>query len=172
MAEDVGRGSAWPVRRRFVVAYHDVDVLRHLNHAAYFPMMESLRCEYYLGLLGTDDPARLDIIVAEATCRYLAPVAYATELVGEVAPVRPLGTTSFTLVYRFRIATTGETAALGRTVLVTYDYARGTKREIPPDRRRRLEADAVDPADAGWQAGRTGSTRSEGVGGGARPTAP
>jgi len=159
----------WPIRRRFVVTYHDLDVLRHLNHAAYFPMMETLRCEYYLDLLGTRDPSRLDIIVAEATCRYLAPVGYGAELVGEVAPARPLGRTSFVLLYRFWDVATSRPTALGRTVIVTYDYDRATKSEIPLDRRRRLEADAVDPAAAGWEASPTGSSRSEGVGAGPFP---
>jgi acyl-CoA thioester hydrolase len=160
--------GAWPVRRRFPVTYHDLDVLRHLNHAAYFPMMETLRCEYYLDLLGSRDPAQLDIIVAEAACRYLAPVEYGVELVGEVAPTRPLGRTSFVLLYRFRDAGSGMPTAIGRTALVTYDYARASKREIPPERRRRLEADAVDSAAAGWVDAPASSTRSGGVGGDGR----
>jgi len=158
--------SRWPVHRRFPVTYHDLDVLRHLNHAAYFPMMETLRCKYYLGLLGTQDPSRLDIIIAEAACRYLAPVEYGAVLLGEVAPARPLGRTSFVLLYRFRDAATGQPTAIGRTAIVTFDYAAGTKREIPEDRRRRLEADAVDPAAAGWVDDLSGSTRNGGVGGG------
>ena len=153
MAEPVGDGPAWPLARRFVVAYHELDVLNHLNHAAYFPMMETLRCAYYLPLLGTPDPSRLDIILAEASCRYLAPVGYAAELVGEVAPARPIGRTSFALLYRFREATTGTRTARGRTVVVVYDYATGTKRPIPDDRRHRLERDAVDPVPEGWGPG-------------------
>ena len=141
----------WPVQRRFYVPYHDLDVLEHLNHAAYFPYMETLRCDYYLPLVGTPlDPSRLDIIIAEATCRYLAPVAYGSELLGEVTPATPLGRTSFTLLYRFRIASNGTIAARGRTVIVCYDYARGLKKEIPEERRSRMERDAVDPASEGW----------------------
>jgi acyl-CoA thioester hydrolase len=140
----------WPHRRRFYVPYHDIDVLNHLNHAAYFPLMETLRCDYYLPLLGSSDPSRLDIIIAEAACRYLAPVPYGAELVGEVAPARPLGRTSFTLLYRFTLADTPTVAARGRSVLVTYDYARSTKKEIPASVRARLEQDAVDPASEGW----------------------
>ncbi|HTW55763.1 MAG TPA: thioesterase family protein [Thermoplasmata archaeon] len=144
------RPIVWPHRRRFYVPYHDLDVLNHLNHAAYFPMMETLRCDYYLPLIGSADPSRLDIIIAEASCRYAAPVAYGTELVGEVAPARPLGSTSFVLLYRFSNATDGTVTARGRTVIVTYDYAAGTKRPIAPTVRARLEADAVDPVAAGW----------------------
>jgi acyl-CoA thioester hydrolase len=140
----------WRVHRRFYVPYHDLDVLNHLNHAAYFPYMETLRCDYYLPLVGPLDPSRLDIIIAEATCRYLAPVGYGVELVGDVAPARPLGTTSFTLLYRFTIAGTSTVAARGRTVVVCYDYAQGIKKEIPADRRTVMERDAVDPAGEGW----------------------
>ena len=148
------------------MTYHDLDVLRHLNHAAYFPMMESLRCEYYLGILGSRDPSQLDIIVAEAACRYLAPVEYDAELEGEVAPARPLGRSSFVLLYRFRDGQSGRPTAIGRTVLVTYDYDRAEKRDIPADRRRRMEADAVDPVEAGWTTDPRGSTGNGGVGDG------
>ena len=141
----------WPVQRRFYVPYHDLDVLDHLNHAAYFPYMETLRCDYYLPLVGPPlDPTRLDIIIAEATCRYLAPVAYGSELIGEVAPAAPLGRTSFTLLYRFHLAESGALTARGRTVVVCYDYARSTKREIPLERRAAMERDLVDPQLEGW----------------------
>jgi len=138
------------VQRRFYVPYHDLDVLNHVNHVAYFVYMETLRCDYYLPLVGPLDPAKLDIIIAEATCRYFAPVPYGSELIGEVAPAFPIGRTSFTLLYRFTLAGTATVAARGRTVIVCYDYERGTKREIPDDRRAVFERDAVDPAREGW----------------------
>lgn len=140
----------WPVRRRFQIPYHDLDVLNHLNHAAYLPYMETLRCDYYLPLLGTPDPTKIDIIIAEATCRYFAPVSYGAELIGEVAPTRPLGRTSFTLLYRFTLVGSSTVTARGRTVNVVYDYSKGTKKEIPSARRAVLERDAVDPTDEGW----------------------
>jgi acyl-CoA thioester hydrolase len=140
----------WPVRRSFYVPYHDVDVLNHLNHAAYFPYMETLRCDYYLPLLHSSHPTAIDIIIAEATCRYLAPVPYGATLVGELAPARPLGRTSFSLLYRFTLTETGTLAARGRTVVVTYDYRSSRKKEISSEIRAALERDAVDPAGEGW----------------------
>ena len=112
--------------------------------------METLRCDYYLPLLSTHDPAAIDIIIAEATCRYLAPVAYGASLLGEVAPSRPLGRTSFSLLYRFTLAKSSTVAARGRTVVVSFDYRSGTKKEIPASVRAALERDAVDPTDEGW----------------------
>lgn len=141
----------WPAHRTYAVTYHDLDVLNHLNHAVYFPWMETLRCDYYLPLLGSTDPGSLDIIVAEATCRYLAPVGYGVELIGEVAPARPLGRTSFTLLYRFRLAANPtKVVARGRTVVVSFDYRAGSKKEIPAAIRVKMERDTVDPATEGW----------------------
>jgi acyl-CoA thioester hydrolase len=144
--------TPWRVRREFEVTYHDVDALNHLNHAVYFPYMETLRCDYYLPIVGTTDPRVLDIIVAEATCRYLAPAFYGTRMVGEVAPARPLGRTSFSLLYRFADPVRPEVVyARGRTVVVTYDYAKNAKKPIPEATRARMERDAVDPAPEGWE---------------------
>jgi len=125
-------------------------VLNHLNHAVYFRFMETLRCEYYLGLRHSTDPHDLDIIIAEARCRYLAPVRFATELVGEVAPARPLGRTSFALLYRFSDERQRVVTARGHTTIVTYDYSQGSKKPIPDAVRAALERDAVDPTDEGW----------------------
>jgi acyl-CoA thioester hydrolase len=150
VAEPSSPSRPWPVHRTFYVPYHDVDVLNHLNHAAYFPYMETLRCDYYLPLLPSPDPTSIDIIIAEATCRYLAPVAYGATLHGEVAPARPLGRTSFSFLYRFTLPATGTVAARGRTVVVTYDYRKAAKKEIPSAVRAALGRDAVDPAPEGW----------------------
>jgi acyl-CoA thioester hydrolase len=140
----------WPCQRRFPIVYHDIDVLNHLNHAVYFPMMETLRCDYYLPMLGTTDPRSLDIILAEATCRFLAPVTYGQTLLGEVAPSVPIGRTSFSLLYRFRDPDGTRVYARGRTVIVCFDYETNRKKEIPADRRERLLRDGVDPAPEGW----------------------
>ena len=133
----------WPHRRSFTITYHDIDVLGHLNHAAYFPFMETLRCEYYLSLLDRTDPTQLDIILAEAACRFLAPARYGQEMIGEVAPTVPIGRTSFTLLYRFHDPEDRITFARGRTAVVCYDYSANAKKPIPPDRRAKLERDAV-----------------------------
>jgi len=140
----------WPHSRRFKIQYGELDVLNHLNHAVYFRFMETLRCEYYLGLRHTTDPTGLDIIIAEARCRYLAPVQYATELVGEVAPARPIGRTSFALLYRFSDEQQRLVTARGHTAIVTYDYSKGSKKPIPDAVRPALERDAVDPKAEGW----------------------
>lgn len=144
--------APWPTQRRFYVEYRYVDVLEHLNHVAYFGFMETLRCDYYLPLLSGShpSPSQLDIIIAEVACRYLAPVRYGEEILGEVSVARPLGTTSFVLLYRFTRAGGKEVVARGRSVVVCYDYARAAKSPIPADRRQAMERHAIDPALEGW----------------------
>gem|GEM_PF-97306 len=151
------KAPAWPHARTFEVEYRHLDVLNHLNHAVYFGFMETLRCEYYMRLRGTSDPQDLDIIILEATCRYLRPVGYAETLWGEVAPARPLGHTSFTLVYRFSRAQTRETVAAGRTVVVSFDYASASKKPIPPSVREQLERDLVESPPEFADSGRSGA---------------
>ncbi len=146
---------SWRIHRTFPVEYHDVDALNHLNHAAYFRFMETLRCDHYLPLMhGVDprklDPRTLDIIVAEAGCRYLAPAYYGDEILGEVTPAAPLGRTSFSLLYRFLNPERTVVYARGRTVIVCYDYEIGSKKPIPSDRRAALEREAIDPVSEGW----------------------
>jgi YbgC/YbaW family acyl-CoA thioester hydrolase len=140
----------WATQRRFPIFYHHLDILQHLNHASYFLFMETLRVDYYLPFLKSTNPADLDIIIAEADCRYFLPVKYGDELIGEVAPAKPLGKTSFSLLYRFRTSDGSKVVARGRTVIVCYDYQQGTKKKIPADRRARMERDSVDPASEGW----------------------
>ncbi|MCI4334144.1 MAG: acyl-CoA thioesterase [Thermoplasmata archaeon] len=150
-APSAPRTDPWPLRQRFVVTYHDVDALNHLNHATYFPFMETLRCAYYMPLIGASDPRELDIILAEASCRYLAPAGYGTEMVGEVAPAAPIGRTSFSLVYRFhRPEDSTSLYARGRTVIVCYDYEKGEKKPIVPAVRARLATDAIPLESEGW----------------------
>jgi YbgC/YbaW family acyl-CoA thioester hydrolase len=149
--------APWPTQRRFYIEYRYLDVLDHLNHATYFGFMETLRCEYYLSLLSNSPsplaplhPSQLDIIIAEASCRYFAPVLYGEEILGEVTVARPLGRTSFVLLYRFTRKGGTEVVARGRSVVVCYDYGQGEKKAIPEDRRRAMEGHAVDPASEGW----------------------
>jgi acyl-CoA thioester hydrolase len=112
--------------------------------------METLRCEYYLRLRPATDPHLLDIIIAEARCRYLAPVRYDADLLGEVAPARPLGRTSFSLLYRFSDEQRRVVTARGHTVIISYDYSQASKKPIPDSVRAALERDAIEPSDEGW----------------------
>lgn len=124
---------------RMRVTYRDVDVMEHVNNAAYFTYFETARCHYYMRLRGLADPRKLDIIVAAQNCQYERGLTYDEEFDVTVFPTR-VGTTSFTLGYVLRTAT-GEVVARAETVIVMYDYAKNAKKPIEPDLRRKLEAE-------------------------------
>lgn len=124
---------------RMRVTYRDVDVMEHVNNAAYFTYFETARCHYYMRLRGLTDPRKLDIIVAAQNCQYERGLTYDEEFDVTVFPTR-VGTTSFTLGYVLKTPT-GEVVARAETVIVMFDYAKNTKKPLDADLRRNLEAD-------------------------------
>ena len=124
---------------RMRVSYRDVDVMAHVNNAAYFTYMETVRCHYYMKIRHQTTPKDLDIIVAAQTCRYLRGLVYDEVFDIHVWPSK-VGNTSFTLGYAMRTID-GEVVALADTVIVMFDYAKNTKKPIDGELRSRLEAD-------------------------------
>lgn len=124
---------------RMRVSYRDVDMMDHVNNAAYFTYFETARCHYYVALTGLERINRLDIIVAKQSCEYLRGLVYDEEFDVIVWPSR-VGTTSFTLSYAIRTSK-GEVVALAETVIVAFDYDKNAKKPIAPALRAKLEAD-------------------------------
>ena len=127
---------ALPVEVRF----RDIDAMGHVNNAVYFSYMEQARMSYLraLGLI----PERLEetsFIIAEATCRFKAPVAFGMPLVVRVRVAEMRGS-SFFMDYSIEEQDTGHVMAIGRTVSVVYDYAASKSAPIPPEWRAKIEA--------------------------------
>jgi len=123
------------------VRYADLDPQRHVNNAAVFSYLETTRAHYleHLGLWNGSDFDAIGIIIAETSCRYLAPIAYGQPV--EVAmAVTHLGTKSLTQDYLVRDSSTGSELATARAILVAYDYRQARSILIPPEWRRVIEA--------------------------------
>ncbi len=122
------------------VRYADLDPQRHVNNAVVFSYLETARARYlqHLGLWNGADFDSIGIIIAETSCRYLAPIAYGQPLEVAMAVTR-LGTKSLTQEYLVRDALTGAELATARAVLVAYDYHQGRSIPIPTDWRRVIE---------------------------------
>jgi acyl-CoA thioester hydrolase len=112
------------------VRYADIDAQRHLNNVKYFVFIEHARVAYLreVGLWDGYDFDTIGMIVAEATCTYLAP-AYFGEAVTVWTRVSHLGNKSFH--FEFRLVTGRGEIATGRTVQVCYDYAAGKSIPMP-----------------------------------------
>lgn len=131
------------------VVFADVDMMGHVNNAAYFTYFETARTNYLLKLTGARPPFRadmLDFIVARAVCEFRRALRWGERLEVRVWPSR-IGDTSFTFSYRI-VDAQGGLAAEGETVQVAFDYARGTKRSIAPALRSALETERAAGPDA------------------------
>ncbi|WP_376792688.1 acyl-CoA thioesterase [Thermoflexus sp.] len=120
------------------VRFRDMDAMGHVNNAVYFTYFEQARIHYLRHLAQLPPPLELfGMIVAEATCQYRAPITMGMPIQVwiRVAEVRQR---SFIFLYKIERRDNGQIMALGRSVQVAYDYARGTPVPIPEPWRERF----------------------------------
>jgi acyl-CoA thioester hydrolase len=126
-------------RHRVRVRYSDCDpqgVLFFANHLTYFDIAITELWREAIGPYGDMIEAGVDIVVAEASLRYRAPVPFDEEV--EVsAEVTRLGTTGMTT--RLQILRNGEVASEGELRHVFVTAGGNEKREIPDEIRVGLE---------------------------------
>ena len=122
------------------IRFSDIDGMGHVNYAVFMSYMETARTEYYMELTGRRTLQEMEFILARIACDFESPLLLGETVVVEVWPTR-IGNTSFDVAYRLTEKTSGRLIAKGDSVQVAYDYRRRTKIPIPPDLRRRLEAE-------------------------------
>lgn len=138
---DETRMSGFRFYHPIEIRYGDLDPQGHVNNAAYLTYMEQARLKYYerLGLFRGNDFLNMGVILAEATCTYLAPILYGAPIRVGVRMVR-LGNKSFQLEYAIEDQGSAAILATGRTVQVAYDYR--SRQSIPiPDTWRQILRD-------------------------------
>jgi acyl-CoA thioester hydrolase len=121
--------SDWAYRHRLSVRFRDCDSMGHVNHAVYFTYFEQCRLTFWRELTGWPSP-HTRVIIARAECDYRAPAHFGDDLevrlnVGEI------GRSSFVLTYEIAAIETARVIALGRTVMVSYDYDAGKATPLP-----------------------------------------
>lgn len=133
----------FPVVVRFPVHWAEVDAMGHVNNARYFTWFESARMELFRRVgLEIEGAPELGPILAHTSCDFLAPVRFPAEIEAGTR-IAGFGRTSFTMDFAVAQVVEGgasEPAARGRGVIVLIDYRTGSKVEVPPDLRSRLEA--------------------------------
>ncbi len=130
----------FPVVVEVPVAWGEMDYFRHVNNIVFFRYFESARIEY-LDRIGFREEAThggVGPILASTGARFRRPLTYPdTVLAGaravEVMPDR------FRMEYRVVSRKTGEVAAEGEGVLVSYDYPAGRKAPLPAAVREAIE---------------------------------
>jgi acyl-CoA thioester hydrolase len=107
--------------RPIKVVFHDVDGLRHVNHAQYLTYCETARNEYWMQVCGMTQVQELDFVLAELTVRYHLAAKLGDELlVG--CRVTELRRSSFLMELTIVDAATGALVAEVHSVQVMYDF--------------------------------------------------
>jgi acyl-CoA thioester hydrolase len=122
----------FPVLRQITTRWSDNDVYGHVNNVVYYSYFDTAVNGWLIEATGTDIRL-LDAIgiVAETTCRFLAPLSF-PDVVTAGLRLKHLGRTS--VVYNIGLFRNDETvpAGVGRFVHVYVD--RATRRPVPvPD---------------------------------------
>ena len=119
--------------------FRDLDPMGHVNNAVFLTWIENARIEFLraLGAFEGVDGTQMTMILARAEIDFRSPVTF-DEQVDVGVRVSRFGTKSFDLEYEVRV---GErSVAEAKTVLVAYDYATKSAKEIPTEWRQRLAA--------------------------------
>lgn len=135
-----------PVTISIPIHWGDMDALGHVNNVLFFRYLESARVAYIraLGLTSlretvpTDGSPAVGFILQQAQCRFRRPVVYPDTL-RVTARLQSVEADRFTLEHEIISEAQAEVAALGTGTIVTYDYSKKSKVNMPADIRRAIE---------------------------------
>jgi acyl-CoA thioester hydrolase len=119
------------------VTFRDLDAIGHVNNAVYFTYFEWGRTRYWFDLRGGSKPFDIGFIVARAECDFrlqleMEPIIIATRI-GEMR------TSSIDFLSEVR-REDGTVAAVGKVVVVVYDWETQTKTRITDELRRAVRS--------------------------------
>ena len=129
----------FPVTVEIPVAWGDMDAMGHVNNTVYFRYFETARIDCFAGL-GLGSIERSDgvgPILHSASCRFRIPLTH-PDTVAVGVRIGDIGDDRFVMSYRAVSRRHGAVAADGESLIVTFDYADGTKARVPDELRARL----------------------------------
>jgi acyl-CoA thioester hydrolase len=136
---DLSLLAGWPVIVEQSLAWGEMDAYGHVNNIVYFRYFENARLEYFRRLgwgMGTR-PAGIGPILHSTQCRFRKPLEW-PDRIATGARVSKLELDRFTIEHVIVSERCG-VAAEGWGLIVTFDYAAGTKASVPSDLRQRIE---------------------------------
>lgn len=127
---------------RFRVPFCDIDMLQHVNNAAYVVWAETARCVYFDEVLRESLTGANGIIVAKLEVSYERALAY-REHVAIGCRVTRIGNKSFDFLFEIWSETSNQRAAHCHTTLVAFNYETKTSIVIPQKWRELIAAHEV-----------------------------
>jgi len=124
---------------RLRVSFCDIDMLQHVNHAAYIVWAETALVSYLADVLGEPVAGRNGVILARLEFDYERPLEYREDIAVGCRIAR-LGRKSLDFVYEIWSETRGDRAARGLAALVAYDHEAKTSKVVPERWREAITA--------------------------------
>jgi len=114
------------------IRYGDLDPQGHVNNAKFFTFLEQARVSYIknLGLWDGRSFFKIGFVLADAQLTFKKEILFGMAVRVGVRVIR-LGNKSLTMEYRIEDQDGADEFAVGKTVLVTYDYQSATTIPIP-----------------------------------------
>ena len=131
--------AGWPVVVEQRVVWGEMDSYGHVNNTVYFRYFENARLEYFrrLGWPVAQRPTGIGPILAATQARFRKPIEWPDNIaIGARVPA--VEADRFTMEHIIVSERWGEIATVGSGLIVTFDYAAGTKVAVPDDLRRRI----------------------------------
>lgn len=127
-----------PLVTELQVRFSECDPLGHVNNAVYYTYMETARTELFRMLDPDMDVNNWKLIVASTSCEYKAQATFAQWL-QITTEIERIGNSSFTVLHRIMDRDSGKLIAIGRAVLVHFDYRKQRSLPLTTEMRRSLE---------------------------------
>jgi acyl-CoA thioester hydrolase len=129
---DVPEDALLSTRVPLSTRWSDEDNQSVLNNAVYSTLLEEARLHYFraLGLMLPD--GSFPFVLAQCHLRFASPGRGGAAIEARMATVH-LGRSSFEQAYRLRDAATGRVLVEARALLVAWDGASRTKRDMAPE---------------------------------------
>lgn len=131
--------SDFPALCTIPVQWGELDAYGHVNNTVFFRYFETARIEYLglIGFLDTFDRDRVGAILHSTSCRFRRPLHHpdTIQVGGRTVDVQD---DRFTMEYRVVSLTHDEVVAEGQGVIVSFDYGRRIKVQLPDAVRARI----------------------------------
>ncbi|KUP08104.1 thioesterase [Bacillus coahuilensis p1.1.43] len=123
-----------PIRIR----YREIDVLGHVNNTNYFVYFEDARVSLFEELGYGVSIEDWKFILASTTCDFLAQARFDQELIIRTEVGR-VGDKSFTLLHEIVDKKSGERIAVGKAIIVYFNFQLQQSESIPSSLKEKLE---------------------------------
>lgn len=129
----------FPVIIELPVLWGHMDAFNHLNNVVFFRFFESVRIAYFeeIGFLEVMESTGIGPILASTSCKYIKPITY-PDTVSIGARVTNIEEDRFGMEYTMLSQEKGEITATGNALVVSYDYNKNNKANIPDKIRNKI----------------------------------